>query len=101
MCVQRIQDGKLKAKVEGRTLVDGDAVTACADACPTDALIFGDLNDMVDERGTAGSRVHHSAKSARSYHLLEEIGTRPNIFYKVKVRNIEIAEKPAEKHDHA
>jgi len=90
MCVQRIQEGKLKAKKDMRPVVDGDATTACADACPTNAIIFGDLNDMAnEEKGTKGSMVHQSAKSDRAYHVLEEVGTRPNIYYKVKVRNID------------
>jgi MoCo/4Fe-4S cofactor protein with predicted Tat translocation signal len=89
MCVQRIQEGKLKAKKDQRPVVDGDAITACADACPSNAIIFGDLNDMPNpEKGTKGSAVRQSADSNRSYHMLEEIGTRPNIYYKVKVRNI-------------
>ena len=46
MCVQRIQDGKLTAKKATRMVVDGDIETACQGSCPTNAIIFGDLNDM-------------------------------------------------------
>ena len=45
MCVQRIQEGKLKAKKEGRKIKDGEFTVACATACPTDGIVFGDVND--------------------------------------------------------
>lgn len=89
LCVQRIQEGKLKAKKDGRPVIDDDMNTACADACPANAIVFGDLNDMSDEeKGREGSAVYQSSIEDRSYHMLEEVGTKPNIFYKVKVRNI-------------
>ena len=55
-CVQRMQEGKLKAKKEDRVLKDGEAKTACMQACPTDAIVFGNVNDKEsrvseDERG--------------------------------------------------
>ena len=81
-CVQRIQAGKLEAKVEGRPVQDGDVTTACADACPSDAIIVGDWNDLT-------SMVRKSSEDKRSYQALEEIGVKPNIWYKVKVRNEE------------
>lgn len=80
LCVQQIQSGKLIAKKEGRPVLDGDANTACADACPTNAIIFGDWNDTE-------SQIRKSADSDRSYQALEEVGIKPNIWYKVKVRN--------------
>jgi molybdopterin-containing oxidoreductase family iron-sulfur binding subunit len=100
MCVQRIQGGKLEAKKAQREVVDGDINIACADSCPTNAITFGDLNNMKEsykemngEEETTiereGSAVHHAANSDRSYAVLEEVGTKPNVFYKVKVRNIE------------
>ena len=82
MCVQRIQSGKLDAKKAGTPVQDGSVVTACAEACPTHAISFGDLND-------AGSKVRAISYNNRSYHALEEIGVKPNIFYMTKVRNVE------------
>lgn len=82
MCVQRIQEGKLKAKVESRPVVDGDVTTACADACPTHAITMGDWNDT-------GSAVRKASGEHRAYQALEEIGVKPNIWYQVKVRNHE------------
>ena len=81
MCVQSIQAGKLQAKKEGRPVNDSDINTACAEACPTNAIIFGDWNDTE-------SAIRKSADSDRSYQALEEVGVKPNIWYKVKVRNI-------------
>lgn len=81
LCVQRIQAGKLVAKKEGRMVQDGDVVTACQEACPTDAIIVGDWNDK-------NSRIRKSAdEKKRAYQALEEVGVKPNIWYKVKVRN--------------
>lgn len=80
MCVQRIQEGKLKAKVENRPVVDGDVSTACADACPTNAITMGDWNDTE-------SAVRKSSEEHRAYQALEEIGVKPNIWYQTKVRN--------------
>ena len=82
MCVQRIQEGKLTAKKEGRKVMDGEIQTACASVCPTNAITFGDVNDKE-------TRVRKEAESDRSYHVLEEIGTQPNVWYQVKVRNVE------------
>ncbi len=81
-CVQRIQEGKLDAKKEGRPVKDGDYSTACADACPSDAITVGDWNDLK-------SMVRKSADDKRSYQALEEIGVKPNVWFKVKVRNEE------------
>ena len=80
MCVQRIQSGKLVAKKEDRMVKDGDIVTACADVCPTNAITMGDWNDET-------SAVRTSSSDDRAYQALEEIGVKPNIWYKVKVRN--------------
>ncbi|WP_223266528.1 TAT-variant-translocated molybdopterin oxidoreductase [Luteibaculum oceani] len=82
LCVQRIQAGKLDAKKAGRPVKDGEVQSACAEACPTDAIVFGDLNDK-------NSRVRKLADGNRAYNVLEEVGTRPNIYYQVKVRNAE------------
>jgi molybdopterin-containing oxidoreductase family iron-sulfur binding subunit len=87
-CVQRIQEGKLKAKKEGRTVKDGDVVSACSSACGTGAIRFGDLNDE-------HSAVTAISKDERSYNLLEEVGTQPNVFYMTKVRNVDEERIPA------
>ena len=79
-CVQRIQAGKLVAKKDGRPVEDGDFVSACADACPTNAIVVGDWNDIK-------SMVRSSSEDSRAYQALEEVGVKPNVWYKVKVRN--------------
>lgn len=82
MCVQRIQAGKLDAKAEGRPVQDGDYTTACSDVCPANAITVGDWNDP-------NSSLRKSADDKRSYQALEEIGVKPNVWFKVKVRNEE------------
>lgn len=99
-CVQRIQAGKLEAKKEGRRPQDGDIVTACAAACPTDAIVFGDMNDpssriskMLKIKDTeADYIITKELGEPRAYHVLEEIGTKPNVTYLTKIRNIDIEE---------
>lgn len=81
MCVQRIQAGKLEAKIDGTTVQNGAIESACASACPTDAIKFGDLND--DAHTVAKEK-----EDDRAYLLMEEIGTQPNIYYQTKVRNV-------------
>jgi molybdopterin-containing oxidoreductase family iron-sulfur binding subunit len=80
-CVQRIQEGKLVAKKAGRPVQDGDVVSACAEACPTNAIAFGDLND-------SKSAVRKRFDDSRAYKLIEEVGTQPNVTYMTKVRNV-------------
>jgi molybdopterin-containing oxidoreductase family iron-sulfur binding subunit len=79
-CVQRIQSTKLTAKKEARPVIDGELATACSEACPTNAIVVGDWND---DR----SAVKASSSDHRSYQALEEVGVKPNVWYKVKVRN--------------
>ncbi len=79
-CVQRIQAAKSEAKTQRRALKDGDVVPACVASCPSDALVFGDLNDP-------NSRVAQLIKDPRNYHLLEELHTLPSIGYLTKIRN--------------
>lgn len=80
-CVQRIKEGKMKAKVANRPLKDGDIKTACETACPTDAITFGDLNDE-------NSRVAKIFKQEpRAYALLEEWFAKPSVRYQSKIRN--------------
>jgi molybdopterin-containing oxidoreductase family iron-sulfur binding subunit len=80
MCVQRIQYGKLEAKKASRRPKDGEIKTACAQACPTNAIVFGDFNDQ-------NSEVSNLFKDPRSYHLLAELDVQPSVFYQTKVRN--------------
>ena len=82
MCVQRIQAGKLDAKNAGTPVQDGAIETACAEACPTNAITFGDLNDK-------NTVVRKNTHDDRAYLALEEIGIQPNVYYMTKVRNIE------------
>ncbi|MCO5248880.1 MAG: TAT-variant-translocated molybdopterin oxidoreductase [Chitinophagales bacterium] len=85
-CVQRIQEGKLHAKAEGRPLKDGEIKPACQTACPTGAITFGDRNDE-------NSEVHKIFfESGRNYHIYEEQHFLPNVGYQVKIRNKD--EKP-------
>ncbi|WP_437920969.1 TAT-variant-translocated molybdopterin oxidoreductase [Sphingobacterium sp. LRF_L2] len=80
MCIQRIQAGKLQAKIEGRPLKDGDIKLACSGVCSANAMIFGDANDP-------NSEVSKALRSERIYYVLEEINVQPNIGYMTKVRN--------------
>jgi MoCo/4Fe-4S cofactor protein with predicted Tat translocation signal len=80
MCIQKTQETILSAKNDGRVIVDGEFQTACSSACTTGAMIFGDVNDEE-------SKVAKLAEEDRMYHLLEHVGTKPNVFYHVKVRN--------------
>ncbi len=79
-CVQRIQEGKILARREGRALIDGDVRSACQTACPSDAIAFGDLNDP-------RSRVAELTRNDRAYRLLAEIGTKPRTSHLGKIRN--------------
>ena len=79
-CVQRINHARIDAKTEGRPIKDGEVQTACQQACPAEAITFGNLNDPE-------SRVAKLVKQDRNYSLLEEIGTRPRTTYLAVVRN--------------
>jgi MoCo/4Fe-4S cofactor protein with predicted Tat translocation signal len=80
MCIQRTQSTILTAKREGREVKSDEFETACSSACTTGAMVFGDVNNKE-------SKVAELAEDKRMYHLLEHIGTKPNVFYHVKVRN--------------
>lgn len=88
MCVQRIQSGKLEARKEGRKVMDGEVSTACATACPANAITFGDLND---EKSRIRTQLNTEI-DARAYNVLSEINVRPNVWYLRKVRNTDEAE---------
>ncbi len=79
-CVQRLQEAKLTAKVEGRRLRDGDVKVACQSACPTGAIVFGDRNDKE-------SKVSKWMNSHRGYLALEEVNVRSSVTYLMKVVN--------------
>jgi molybdopterin-containing oxidoreductase family iron-sulfur binding subunit len=80
MCIQKTQMTILTAKKEGRIIKDGEFQTACSSACSTGAMIFGDVNDKESQVATL-------LEEDRMYHLLEHVGTKPNVMYHVKVRN--------------
>ncbi|MFN2427565.1 MAG: TAT-variant-translocated molybdopterin oxidoreductase [Candidatus Binatia bacterium] len=79
-CVQRINLTRSAARREGRALRDGEIVTACQQACPTDAIVFGDIND-------GASKVSKAKASPRNYALLAELGTKPRTTYLGDVGN--------------
>jgi molybdopterin-containing oxidoreductase family iron-sulfur binding subunit len=84
LCVQRIQLGKNQALLQRRPMADGDVATACQQACPTGAIVFGDLSDE-------GSRVSKLLAGRRAYRVLDELGTRPNVGYLKKITRKEDA----------
>jgi len=79
-CVQRIQDGRMRARAEDRPVRDGEITPACAAACPSRAIVFGDLKDPL-------SLVSRAASGVRGYQVLEELGTRPAITYLADLKN--------------
>jgi len=79
-CVQGIQAAKLEAKKEGRKIEANEFSTACSTACTTGAMVFGDVNNSEDS-------VAHLKEDKRAYHVLDYIGTKPNVVYQVKVNN--------------
>ena len=80
MCIQMTQKTILDAKRDGRVVKDGEFQTACSAACSSGAMVFGDVNDH-------DSKISELKEDDRMYHLLEHVGTKPNVFYHVKVRN--------------
>jgi Fe-S-cluster-containing dehydrogenase component len=72
--VQRINGAKREAKAADRPLQDGDVTPACAQACPAQAIVFGDLNDPE-------SRVARLSRSPRGSKLLDDLGTQPKVTY--------------------
>ena len=79
-CVQRIQSAKISRRNKGETLQDGDVVSACQSVCPTQAIVFGDLNDK-------NSKVRKAHDNNRAYSVLGELNVRPRTQYLGRVRN--------------
>jgi anaerobic selenocysteine-containing dehydrogenase/Fe-S-cluster-containing dehydrogenase component len=78
-CVQRIRGAQHRARLEDRPLADGDVQTACQQACPSGAIVFGNVNDP-------GSRVSQAKRDHRGYHVLEDLNTRSSVTYLARVR---------------
>jgi MoCo/4Fe-4S cofactor protein with predicted Tat translocation signal len=79
-CVQRINAAKIKSEEENRLIRDGEIITACQSACPTEAIVFGNINDP-------NSKVAKLKAQSRDYGLLEDLNTRPRTTYLARVRN--------------
>ncbi|HEX9051619.1 MAG TPA: 4Fe-4S dicluster domain-containing protein, partial [Anaeromyxobacter sp.] len=79
-CTQRIERARIDARTHGRKIGPDEVVPACAQACPAEAIVFGNLNDPA-------ARVSRLHGDARRYDLLHELGTRPRTAYLVKIRN--------------
>lgn len=79
-CVQRIMEARSDAIAEGRELKGTDVTTACQQACPTNAIVFGDANDPE-------SRISKLREHTLAYHVLEELNIKPNVTYIAKLRN--------------
>lgn len=97
-CVQRIRQAKNQAKNEQRKVRDGEVLTACQQSCPTQAIIFGNLQEMKSKVAQSwkkedmafGHQEKTDEKDKRSYRVLEEINTEPSIMYLKRVRDTEI-----------
>ena len=79
-CVQRVNHARIQAEVEGRPIRDGEVTTACQDACPTRAIVFGNIQDQ-------DSQVRKLKDLPLNYGMLAELGTQPRTTYLAKVRN--------------
>jgi len=79
-CVQRISQARIAAKLDDRQIRDGEILTACQAACPTNAIVFGNINDPA-------SQVSKQKSSPRNYTLLAELNNRPRTSYLALVRN--------------
>jgi molybdopterin-containing oxidoreductase family iron-sulfur binding subunit len=79
-CVQRLMEAKLTAKNEGRELKDGEALPACMQSCPAQAIVFGDMQDP-------GSRISQVLRDPKRFLVLGELGIGPAVSYLTKIRN--------------
>jgi molybdopterin-containing oxidoreductase family iron-sulfur binding subunit len=96
-CVQRTQAGKLQAKMENRPLGGDDVITACAQACPTNAITFSNVNDKT----STVSKIREQ-NPRRLFYVLEQIHTLPNVSYLAKIRNTqEVIQGEKEGAEHA
>jgi len=84
-CVQRLQEAKLTAKKDSRPMVDSDIKTACQQACPTNAIVFGNSNDK--ESAVRKQRLAEGVN--RTYYVLEQLHVLPNVSYMARIRNTE------------
>jgi MoCo/4Fe-4S cofactor protein with predicted Tat translocation signal len=82
-CVQRLQEGKLNAKKEGRPVKDSDVSTACSRACSMGCIVFGNVNDPE----SAIYKVRHNEQKERLFYVLEQLHVLPNVSYLAKIRN--------------
>ncbi len=82
-CVQRLQEGKLNAKKEDRPIKDGEIKTACMQACPTHAIMFGNVND----KESSISKLRYEEQKERKFYVLEQLHTLSNVNYLAKIRN--------------
>ncbi len=93
-CIQRISRVERDADSEGREVQDGEAKPACVQSCPAEAMVFGDLNDP-------NSKVSRMTENGRAGRFMEDLGTKPKVFYLEKatphVRTAERAETPVER----
>jgi molybdopterin-containing oxidoreductase family iron-sulfur binding subunit len=89
-CIQRINAARIEAEKEDRRILDGEVITACQAVCPTQAIIFGDINDP-------NSQVAQLRKEPTNYGLLAELNVRPRTTYLAKVRNVHPDLVPARK----
>jgi len=92
MCIQRIQEGKLRAKKENRRLKDGDINMVCESSCPSNAMIFGDMNDSKSKiskylKIKRKEENKLQVNEERAYNVLDELKVSPNIWYMRKIRN--------------
>jgi molybdopterin-containing oxidoreductase family iron-sulfur binding subunit len=85
-CIQRVKEARIEAEKEERPIRDGDVLTACQQVCPTNAIVFGNVNDTKSNNGK-GSRVRQLKALPINYELLPELNTRPRTSYLANMRN--------------
>jgi len=82
-CVQRLQEGKLNAKKANRPVIDGEIQTACMQACPTNAIVFGNVND----KESRVFKIRNEEQKERTFYVLQQLHVLSNVNYLAKVRN--------------